>query len=489
VTSYTVVAITSVLGLAMPVAHADRFEGIRDHIRERLVADSIPSLSVAVVEDGRILWEEGFGWADRERRIAATEHTAYSLASVTKPITATGLMTLVESGAIDLDAPVNAYLGGAKLHARVGDVNAATVRSVANHTSGLPVHYQFFYADEPYRPPSRDETILRYGNLVAAPGERHEYSNLGYGVLDYVIQRVSGQSYARFMRRAVFLPLGMTRTSVGIGPGMERDTAARYGADGLPLPFYDFDHPGASAVFASAHDLARFAAFHLGERLRDQKPILSRQTLDEMHRRTTGDEGYGYGVGFELATRNGRPMAFHSGDMGGVATQLRLYLRERLAIIALSNFDSGLPQAVVERIAGEMLSERDIARPRERPLAAAFVTPPELLGSWKGMLATYQGDLPFELHFLPDGDVHARLGAQPMALVNGARFRSGRFTGELSARIGTEDTERYRYVPRLSLKLRGDVLDGACTATGVPGPRMRNALSHWVRLRRAVGAG
>jgi hypothetical protein len=183
------------------MAHADRFDDIRDHIRERLVADSIPSLSVAVVRDGRILWEEGFGWADRERRIAATEHTAYSLASVTKPITATGLMTLVESGAIDLDAPVNAYLGGAKLRARVGDANAATVRRVANHTSGLPVHYQFFYADEPYRPPSRDETILRYGNLVAAPGERHEYSNLGYGVLDYVIQRVSGESYAEFMRR------------------------------------------------------------------------------------------------------------------------------------------------------------------------------------------------------------------------------------------------------------------------------------------------
>jgi hypothetical protein len=126
---------------------------------------------------------------------------------------------------------------------------------------------------------------------------------------------------------------------------------------------------------------------------------------------------------------------------------------------------------------------------RDRPLAAAFVTPPELLGSWKGTLATYQGDLPFELHFLPDGDVHARLGAQPTALVNGARFRNGRFSGEFPARIGTEDTERYRYVSRLSLKLRGDVLDGACTATGVPGPRMRNALSHWVRLRRAVGAG
>ena len=71
--------------------------------------------------------------------------------------------------------------------ARVGNAGDATVRRVANHTSGLPLHYQFFYADEPYRRPAMDETIRRYGNLVTAPGERYQYSNLGYGVIDYVI--------------------------------------------------------------------------------------------------------------------------------------------------------------------------------------------------------------------------------------------------------------------------------------------------------------
>ena len=148
--------------------------------------------------------------------VAATEHTMYSLASISKPVTATGLMVLVERKQIDLDRPVNDYLGAARVRGRAGDAALATVRRVANHSSGLPLHYQFFYADEPFRPPSMDETIRRYGNLVTIPGERYEYSNLGYGILDYVISRVSGRPYAEFMREEVFGKLGLTHTSVHV---------------------------------------------------------------------------------------------------------------------------------------------------------------------------------------------------------------------------------------------------------------------------------
>lgn len=206
----------------------------------------------------------------------ANEHTPYSLASLSKPITTTGLMVLVSQGKIDLDKPANDYLGSARLVARVGNATEATVRRVADHTAGLPLHYQFFYGDEPWRRPSMDETLLRYGNLINAPGERYEYSNLGYGVLDYVIERVSGQSYAEFMRREVFLPLGLTRTAVDIPTAVAPYAATRYGRDGLPIPLYDFDHPGGSAVYSSAHDLVRFGMFHLKNRLTGARPIRTR---------------------------------------------------------------------------------------------------------------------------------------------------------------------------------------------------------------------
>src|SRR5436853_84904 len=142
------------------------FSGVRELIRARLVEQVIPSLAVAVAREGTILWEEGFGWADRENRIPASEHTMYSLASISKPITATGLMVLKELGKLDLDRPINDYLGEAKLRAWIGHAAEATVRRVANHTAGLPLHWHFFYEDEPHRRPPMDETIRRYGNLV-----------------------------------------------------------------------------------------------------------------------------------------------------------------------------------------------------------------------------------------------------------------------------------------------------------------------------------
>lgn len=468
-------------------AAADRFDEVREYVRSQLTATSTPSITVAVAKDGKIIWEQGFGWANRERRIAATEHTVYSLASISKPITTTGLMVLAQSGQLDLDRPANDYLGNAKLRARVGNASDATVRLVANNTSGLPRHLEFFFADEPFHPPSMDETILRYGYLFTAPGERYQYSNLGFGVLDYIIERVSGVSYERFMRQNVFVPLGMTRTSVGLAPELEEYAATRYDEDGLPVPFYDFNHRGAGAVFASAHDLVRFGLFHLKAHLPDQKAILSDATIDEMQRPTAsagkldyGDTGYG--IGFMTSVNGGHKVVSHDGGMAGVRTQMLLIPDRKVAIVVLSNSSSLATPAVADRIAEKLLPgwRKSV---EEQPVKSPFVTPSELSGVWKGMLSTYMKDIPVELRFLPNGDVHAKLGDQLTALVNDAQFKDGLFTGELMARIGTPDTERGEYTISLTLKLRGDVLNGAAHALCFV-PRMRNALAHWVELRK-----
>ncbi len=356
--------------LIAPLALADQFDPVREFIRAQMVQSGAPTSSFAVAGDGKILWEEGFGWSDREQRIPATEHTMYSMASISKPITATGLMVLVQTGKIDLDKPVNDYLGNAKLRARVGDAAQATVRRVANHTSGLPLHYQFFYIDEPYRRPSMDETILRYGNLVTIPGEKFEYSNLGFGILDYVISRVSGKPYEDYMREEVFRKLGLMQTSVGIGPGQEKLTATRYGEDGLPIPFYDFDHRGASAIFASAHDLVRFGLFHLKAHLADQAPILSDASIDEMHRATSREgSGSGYGIGWMADDMTGGyHVLSHTGGMGGVATALRLIPSEKLAIVVLCNAGINLPHRVANEIMATLLPN---SAPRPNAIRAA----------------------------------------------------------------------------------------------------------------------
>lgn len=480
-------AVLGTIGLSCAVsAQADRFDLIRERIRSDLVEQSIPSVAVAVVQDGKIVWEQGFGWADRERRIPANEHTVYSLASVSKPMTGTGLMTLVQAGKIDLERPINDYLGAAKLRARVGDVAMATVRRVADHSSGLPVHWQFFYADEPYRQPSIDATILHYGNLVTAPGERFNYTNLGYGILDHVISRVSARAFADFMRQEVFLPLGMTRSCVELAPALRPYAAIRYGADGLPLPDYAANHPGASAVWSSVHDVARFALFHLKGHLADQQAILTDVSLDEMHRRTVDrGAGFGYGLGFEVSRVHGYRMVHHSGGMDGVATNLMLFPEQRLGIVVLQNSRSHTDPSIAELIAHEMLPDWPLVSWADRPAATkSYQTPQLLRGTWQGVLATYLADVPLQLSFTADDSVQVRLGGQPATLVGEPHFQDESFSGDFQGRIGTPDTDQYEYRISLALKLRGNVLNGAATAIQQHPVRGRTALSHWVELHR-----
>ncbi|MFN3648846.1 MAG: serine hydrolase domain-containing protein [Armatimonadota bacterium] len=471
------------------MSRADLFHALRGEIRARLSEESLPSLAVAVAQHGEPLWEEAFGWADREARIPATPDTLYSLASISKPITATGLMVLHERGELDLDRPAHDYLGDARLTARVGDADDATLRRVANHTSGLPLHWHFFPEDEPRRRPPFRETLRRYGNLVTAPGERYQYSNLGYGVLDEVISHVSGQSFAEFMRREVFLLLGMTRASVGVGPGLEPYAAARYAPDGLRLPFYDFDHPGASAVFCSARDLLRFGMFHLQAGLPDQKPILTHAGIEEMQKPTaTCTETVGYGVGWRISDEwEGARSVSHTGGMDGVNTILLLVPAERLAVVALCNAASSLPFDVAREVVA-LLVPRIAEQARRKPSPAeADGEPrpyPTLRGEWRGTVATGEAELPLALAFHPDSDVHVRLGSQLTTLVSEPVLRDGWLTGCFAGDIGTEDANRRPYHLHLDLHHRGDVLNGALVVKSPPGVKLDSALSHWTELER-----
>lgn len=477
-----------------PQNQRDVFDDIRELIRYKLVETVVPSLAVAVAKDGVVVWEEAFGWADRENRVPADEHTMYSLASISKPITATGLMILKERRELDLDKPINDYLRNAKLKAWVGNPNDATVRRVANHSAGLPLHYQFFYEDDPYCLPPMDETIRRYGNLVTAPGERYQYSNLGYGVLDYVISRISGKSYSDFMRDEVFLPLGMTRASVYIGRGHKRHHAVRYGTDGLPIPFYDFDHRGASAVYSSAHDLVRFGMFHLKAHLQDQKVILSDETIDEMQSPTViVKDDVGYGIGWRISEEAAYSFISHDGGMGGVATRLLLVPSESLVVVVLCNAAQyDLTRLIQNEILSVLLPGYRDYRSRveaeeegkEKEVPSRFRPSPELIGEWSGVVHTYMEDIPFGLLIKDSGDVHVKLGEQLTTLLDDVSFVDGYFKGRMACDIGTEDVNRLPYHLYVELRHRDKVLNGSLIAKSLPGQRQGNALSHWVELLR-----
>src|SRR5688572_22412595 len=214
-----IVLLLTSIGVVPHAAHSQttRFNAVRRLIQDGLARDSAPGLAIAVARGDSILWEEGFGWADREARVPATPHTPFYLASVTKTITATAAMILRERGRLDIDRPANDYLGVSKLWSPAWDAAGATVRRLAAHTSGLTTFDVGCPAEQPRcRVPSADEVIRRYGVLVWPPGEHFDYSNLGYYVLGEVVARAAGRDLGTFLREELFRPLGMANSSLGV---------------------------------------------------------------------------------------------------------------------------------------------------------------------------------------------------------------------------------------------------------------------------------
>jgi CubicO group peptidase (beta-lactamase class C family) len=450
-------------------ANGDPWASVRDTIREVMTRSNLPSVSVAVARGGKILWEESFGWANREKMIPATPHTMYSLASISKPFTATALMTLVERGQVNLDKPANDYLGTGKLTGLAGDAGGATVRRVLSHTAGLPLHYQFYYANQSYPVVSNDETIARYAILTTAPGEVYEYSNLGYGIIDHIVARTSGMDYADFMRVNVFAPLGMTRTSIGIGPGLEAYVAERYDGRQRPIPFYDFDHRGGSAVYSSAHDLIRFGMFHLKDHLADQRAILRDSTIDAMKRPVAPAP---YALGWIVDEREGMRLVSHTGGMPGVQTMLGLYPAEDIAFVVLMNAVGNVPRIAreIERVMVPKFAEIRRRTDRPPPPRTAFVPPNELVGRWNGTVRTWDKTLPFSLTIKADGDIHVKLADQPEALLTEVRREDGALVGRFAGTIPTSDAARWPHSVLLSLRLKGRTLSGMAAALTTTDP-------------------
>lgn len=487
------------------VPPSPELEPVRARLVTALEAEGSPSIAVAVAREGRILWAEGLGWADRARRVRAGPDTPYSLASITKPMTAVALMKLAESGRVDLDAAIENYLPG-RLNLRAAGVKTqdVTVRRVAEHTAGLPLHFHFFYEDEPHRRPPFEETMRRYATVVAPPRERTQYSNLGYGMLDQLLARVSGETYAEHLRREVFEPLGMHRTSVDPRPDLTSETATRYGADGVAYPYYDFDHPGGSAVYSSAHDLLRFALAHLGTPLDDQRPLLSAAALAEMQRPSdVSPRWFRYGLGWMTAEDEaGYRTVGHGGGMGGVTTTMALVPSEQIALVALCNFRGDLHRRARVDILSALLPR--YAEHRDQALAAVTeqvepATPvlPEslaadLAGRWEGEVETHESRLPVEVEFAPDGTARGRLDSADAVALEGLQALGARIGARMPGDLRTEDARKRPGPVAFDVNLRGDVLDGALSAMsdspegegGAPHRRTGNALSHYVRLER-----
>jgi CubicO group peptidase (beta-lactamase class C family) len=314
--------------------------------RQALAGSTAPGLAVALVHQGRLAWAEGFGLADRATGEPVTVRTRFQAASLSKPVTAWGVLRLVEQGRIGLDEPVVGHLRRWRPPPSPFDSGGITVRRLLSHTAGLSVHG--FRGQPPQEPPPSIAASLSGAaggsfpvELLAAPGRRWLYSGGGYSVLQLLVEELTGRPFAAFMRTQVLQPLGMTAS----GFRWRRGAAAARPHDrrGALGPDFAFAEQAAAGLVTTAPDLARFVAAALpGPRGEPPgrgvlRPATVRLALTAAPA-TDGRWGLGYGLGL---LPGGDLLAYHEGANLGWRAGLALLPDRRAGIVALANGDDG----------------------------------------------------------------------------------------------------------------------------------------------------
>jgi CubicO group peptidase (beta-lactamase class C family) len=401
--------------------------------------------------------------------VGTTPTTSYGLASLGKSITATAVMTLAERGRVDLDAPVESYFDpSARLTAYEGRAVDATLRSVLNMTSSIPHGELVFRSRADFDAYTSADLVRHRGLLVFPPGETYVYSNFAYGVLEHVIEHVSGMPYSTFMAREVFEPLGMRQSLLfadapvpGVRLATKYDAPGRVSEEAFAVP------QSSLGMHASLEDLLRYARFHLKASAPDQRRILSDRWLDAMHRErpelATVDSLVALGWG--SIDLEGTLWLLSNGRARGAQSALSLIPSEGLAVVCLTNITGNDADETAFRITDALVPGFLERFGRRRASWEAQTAPPyepkrELLGEWRGAIRTAAGETKVTLEFQQDGDVHVKLEGQHEVLLNAVRYEDGLLTGEFLGQCPVERPVAHPHEIQLGLRLRNGRLSG-----------------------------
>ena len=325
--------------------------GVADARLDRIVndamrAEQIPAITVAVLRGDRLTYSRAFGTADLENSVLATPETLIRTASIAKPITAVAAMTLVESGKLRLDAPVQTYC--APFPAKQWPI---TTRQLLAHTSGIR-HYNPGEMENTrhYRWMSDGFAIFAADPLLFRPGTGYQYSTYGYTVVGCAIEGAAARRFQDYVAQQVLARAGMTHTSVDdvfdIVPHRARGYQLVNGeVKNASLMDSSYKIPGGGYV-TTAEDLVRFAQALLDGRL------LKPATLAEMWTATPQSGKEGYGLGFTV--RDGGKFVWHTGGQPGTTTELFIIPDRHFALAVLANRDGVQQQDLVRALVAEM---------------------------------------------------------------------------------------------------------------------------------------
>ncbi len=361
------------------------------YIPQQMEKHDVPGLSIALVDGSRPVWAKGYGYADVERAIPADAETVYQLGSISKVMTATAALGLVERGHLNLDRPITEYLPEFAIQSRWPDTAPITPRMLLAHYSGLPTfRLKGFFSSQPFGG-VLDE--LRSDYLAYPPGTVFNYSNVGMNVLGLAIELVSGQEFAAYMQQELFRPLAMPDTTFVVDDRIAAKLAQGYikGLPAAPTPVRDVP---AAALLSNALDMSRFMRFVLtGAGSHATIPLgdnLRRAMFTPQYTDSPFHFSQEFGLGWflnGLPINGGGQVVWHNGGTRAYLSQMVLLPEKQLGVVVLTNADSAktMVYEVAEEVLRRALQVRDgvVPTPPPPPRPAVAVAP-EVLQKYVG---------------------------------------------------------------------------------------------------------
>jgi putative ATP-binding cassette transporter len=325
--------------------NTDAYPEVDEYIKQQMMAEDIPGLAVVVVKGDEIIYLKGFGVTSLEEPSQVTPQTIFDLASISKSFTALGVLLLEDEGLIELDAPVQQYLPDFQL----ADPRGAeiTVRQLLNQTSGLPGTFSepliFHQGND-----AMEQMVasLDHVRLNRPPGSSFEYADINYCLLGALIERVTGMTFEEYMEQKLFIPLGMSHTT--LYPD-EADELGR--ADGHQpmfgqivarnMPIWRSALP-AGWVMSSAEDMGKWLIVHLNCGCTAEGQVIPADDIEEAHTPAVlfeeNGEEVGYCMGwFSSYGSNDVPLIWHGGDSPNFTTDMILLPEHQLGVVVLVN--------------------------------------------------------------------------------------------------------------------------------------------------------
>lgn len=302
---------------------------------EKQVVPKVPGFSVAVAVEGKIVWSQGFGYADLAAKTPVTTATRFRVGSVSKSLTAAGLVLLVEKGALDLDAPIQKYVTD------YPDKGAViTTRELAGHIGGIR-HYRGREAllNKPFPNVRAGLAIFENDPLEAKPGTKYVYSTYGWSVISAVMEKAAHEEFVAYLQENVFAPLGMNATRADRAQVTDPQRTHFYDTSDtekfVEAPPVDSSYKWAGGGFLSTtEDLVRFGSAHLKPGF-FQKSALA---LLFTSQKTMDGKATGYGVGWFVGhDKAGHPIWHHGGNSVGGTTELLLHPSTRTVVAIVCN--------------------------------------------------------------------------------------------------------------------------------------------------------